>query len=338
DKPIDINQFAHTISQALLSTKQSKKQKRILLVDDDANLRMIFREALQFERYKVIEASDGSHALELLKRERPDVILLDIMLPGIDGIKIAEIIKSNVSTSQIPIIFLTAKGQTEDKVKALKTGADDYLVKPVDSSELVARIEAIVDRTEAELATSPTTKLPGSVTIEKEISRVLSQQKRFALCYLDLDNLKAFNDVYGYAKADGVVKQTGDLIRETVQKLGEPGDFVGHIAGDDFVIITQPELADRICLNIIQRFDQIIPYFYKKQDREKGFIEAEDRYGAWRQFRIMSISIACLTNEDQRFGDHVQIATLAAELKRSAKAIPGSVYVRNGKVVRPQSV
>src|SRR5262249_52163297 len=120
DKPIDINQFTHTISQALLSKKQSKKQKPILLVDDDANLRMIFREALQFERYKVIEASDGSHALELLKRERPDVILLDIMLPGIDGIKIAEIIKSNVSTSQIPIIFLTAKGQTEDKVKALK--------------------------------------------------------------------------------------------------------------------------------------------------------------------------------------------------------------------------
>lgn len=333
DKPIDVNQFLHALSQALIGLRRMEKRPRILVVDDDPNLRMIFRETLEFEKYRVLEASDGAQALELLKKQRPDLILLDIMLPGIDGIKIAEIIKSNISTSQIPIIFLTARGHTEDKVKALKSGGDDYLVKPIDSTELVARIESILQRTEKELATSPTTKLPGSVSIEKEIARRLSLNKKFALCYLDLDNLKSFNDVYGYAKADGAIKQTGDIIRETVLKLGAPTDFVGHIAGDDFVMIVQPETADAICLAIIQKFDQIIPYFYKQQDRERGYIEAEDRYGEWRRFPIMAVSIACLTNEEQRFGDHVQIATMAADLKRMAKAIPASVYIRNGKVV-----
>lgn len=333
DKPIDVNQFLHALSQALAGLRRMEKRKKIMVVDDDPNLRMIFRESLEYEKYRVIEAADGAQALELLKKQHPDLILLDIMLPGIDGVKIAEIIKSNISTSQIPIIFLTAKGQTEDKVRALKSGGDDYMVKPIDSTELVARIESLLQRMEKELAASPTTKLPGSVSIEKEINRRLSLNKKFALCYLDLDNLKSFNDVYGYAKADGAIKQTGDLIRETVLKIGTTGDFVGHVAGDDFVFLTLPEFADRICLSIIQKFDQIIPYFYKQQDRERGYIEAEDRYGAWRKFPIMSISIACLTNEDQRFGDHVQIATMAADLKHMAKAIPGSVYIRNGKVV-----
>src|SRR5262249_10896890 len=157
-----------------------------------------------------------------------------------------------------------------------------------DSMELGARIETILERSEQELAASPTTKLPGSVSIEKEINRLLTQGEKFALCYLDLDNLKAYNDAYGYAKADGVVRQTGDILRETVVQLGDAHDFVGHIAGDDFVMITVPERADQLCNAIIDRFDHIIPYFYTTEDRERGFIEADDRYGERRRFPIMS--------------------------------------------------
>jgi diguanylate cyclase (GGDEF)-like protein/PAS domain S-box-containing protein len=332
-KPLDMIQFLQLLSQALTRIRGGDLRKKILIVDDDVALRMIFREALEYQKYDVIEARDGARALEQLKNHKPDLILLDIMLPGIDGMKIAQIIKSNMATSHIPIIFLTAKDQTEDKVKALKAGGNDYLVKPIDATELGARIEGILRRTEEELYSSPTTKLPGSVTIEREINRMLTLKQKFALCYLDLDNLKAYNDVYGYAKADGVVRQTGDIIRETVLKLGTSSDFVGHVAGDDFVFITRPELADRICLSIIQRFDQIIPFFYNEEDRERGYIEAEDRYGVWRKFPIMSISVASLTNEENKLTDHVQIATLAAEFKRMAKAIAGSVYIRNGKKI-----
>jgi diguanylate cyclase (GGDEF)-like protein/PAS domain S-box-containing protein len=330
-KPVEINPFLQALSTALLKIRGGDQRKKILLVDDDDSLRMIAREALQYQNYTVIEATNGTQAVELLRVHKPDLVLLDIMLPGIDGLKIAQIVKSNISTSHIPVIFLTAKGQTEDKVKALKAGGDDYLVKPFDSTELAARIESILERTEKELAASPTTKLPGSVSIEKEITQLLQQQSKFALCYLDLDNLKSYNDAYGYAKADSVVKQTGDIIRETVLRLGHSTDFVGHIAGDDFVFITQPDLVDTICLSVVERFDQIIPYFYKQEDRQRGYIETEDRYGVLRNIPLLSVSIVSLTNEQNQLTDHVQIATLAADYKRMAKAIAGSVYIRDGQ-------
>ncbi|MCI0415868.1 response regulator [bacterium] len=337
-KPIEINAFLQALSTALLKIRGGDKRKKILLVDDDESLRMIAREALQYQNYVVIEASDGNQALELLRVHKPDLVLLDIMLPGVDGLKIAQIVKSNISTSHIPVIFLTAKGQTEDKVRALKSGGDDYLVKPFDSTELAARIEAILERTEKELSASPTTKLPGSVTIEKEINQLLQTQTKFALCYLDVDNLKSYNDAYGYAKADHVIKQTGEIIRETVLKLGHPTDFVGHIAGDDFVFITHPDLADSMCLSVVERFDQIIPYFYKQEDRQRGYIETEDRYGVWRKIPLLSVSVVALTNEYNQLTDHVQIATLAADYKRMAKAIAGSVYIRDGQRIPLRTV
>ncbi|HEY4492532.1 MAG TPA: response regulator, partial [Acidobacteriota bacterium] len=129
-KPIEMNQFLAAFSRCLLKIRAGDKRRKILLIDDDANMRMICREALQYQNFNVIEASSGTRGLELLKHHKPDLILLDIMMPDMDGLQIAQIVKSNISTYHIPIIFLTAKGQTEDKVKALKAGGSDYLVKP----------------------------------------------------------------------------------------------------------------------------------------------------------------------------------------------------------------
>src|SRR5262249_52886135 len=158
-------------------------------------------------------------------------------------------------SSLTPIIFLSARGQTADKVRAFKLGAEDYLVKPFDAAELLARVERALDRRDSELGASPTTRLPGSAAIAAEAGRRLSGGGDFAFCYLDLDNLKAFNDYYGYAKADGVIQQTGDIVREAVARYGGSGDFIGHIAGDDFVFITTAERADAVCGAVIATFD-----------------------------------------------------------------------------------
>jgi diguanylate cyclase (GGDEF)-like protein len=177
---------------------------------------------------------------------------------------------------------------------------------------------------------SPTTKLPGSVALERELNRRLVGGRRFALCYLDLDNLKAYNDYYGYAKADGVIQQTGDLIRKAVEKLGTSNDFVGHIAGDDFVLVTEPKRLEAIGNEIIASFDRVIPLYYHQEDQQKGYIEAEDRFGEVRRFPIMGISLAVIHVAPGQYRTHAEIAQKAAEVKKRAKAIEGSVLVQEG--------
>jgi GGDEF domain-containing protein len=153
-------------------------------------------------------------------------------------------------------------------------------------------------------------------------------------CYLDLDNLKAFNDYYGYAKANAVIRQTGDVIRQVIHRHGSPGDFIGHIAGDDFVFITSADCVDSVCLAICDRFDHLIRLYYDPTDRETGFIETKDRFGVQRRFPIMSVSIAAITLS--RAKSYAALAEVAAVGKRSAKAIPGSTYVRDGATVLTQ--
>ena len=192
------------------------------------------------------------------KRFRPDIILLDVMMPEIDGFATAERLRVDPATAMTPIIFLSARGATADKLRAFSVGAEDYIVKPFVAEEMLARVKKALERRELELGASPTTQLPGSSAIESEIERRLRTEDA-AFCYLDLDNLKAFNDYYGYAKADSVIRQTGDLVRDVVRRVGGPTDFIGHIAGDDFVFITSASQVDAVCRTICETFDQLDP-------------------------------------------------------------------------------
>ena len=158
-------------------------------------------------------------------------------------------------------------------------------------------------------------------------------QREAAFCYLDLDNLKAYNDYYGYAKADGIIRQTGDIARDVVASKGSPSDFIGHIAGDDFVVITTVERVDAVCQAICSEFDRLVPLYYDKLDRQRGYIETKDRYDIMRRFPLMSISVAVITGEKQEFSSYSELATAAAAGKKMAKAVPGSSYVRDGKVL-----
>jgi diguanylate cyclase (GGDEF)-like protein len=171
--------------------------------------------------------------------------------------------------------------------------------------------------------------LPGSGAIEREVQRRLRAREPFAFCYLDLDNLKAYNDYYGFAKADGVVRQTADLMREIMTLHGKPGDFLGHVAGDDFVFITTPGTCDPVCQKAIEAFDRIIPLYYDRTDRDRGYIETDDRFGEKRRFPIMSVSIVAVMSDGKL--DHSALARDAADLKKRAKATAGSVFLRNDR-------
>jgi GGDEF domain-containing protein len=256
-------------------------------------------------------------------------VLLDVQLPDGDGFQLLERLKEEKVAEPFAAVFLSARGQTADKVRGFRLGADDYLSKPFDALELVARVDAVLRRREGTLASSPITGLPSGRAIEQEVRRRLEARVPFALCYLDLDDFKAYNDHYGYAKADGLILQVGDLLRQVVASWGGEGSFVGHIGGDDFVFITSPEFADETCRQAVGGFDRLIPLYYEREDRERGYIESEDRFGIRRRFPVMSCSVVSVWVPPGRFERHDDIARAAADLKKRAKAIPGSVYLRD---------
>ncbi len=322
-KPINPANFLSSVEAAL--REHGGGRGRVLVVDDDAQITAICAEVLANQGFEVEHAHSVEAARAAISRRRPDLMLLDVALPDGDGFQFFEALKTERAPSPLSVIFISARSDTPAKVRALKLGGDDYLTKPFDALELGARVESVLRRRTFDTSTSPTTQLPGSAAIEREVQRRIGARAPFAFCYLDLDNLKAFNDFYGFAKADGVVKQTADILREVVAQLGDGSEFVGHVAGDDFVFIVRPEQAELLSRRIIESFDRIIPLYYERADRERGSIEAEDRYGQRRAFPIMSVSIAAVMTDGAM--DHPELARQAAELKKRAKAVQGSVVL-----------
>jgi signal transduction histidine kinase/DNA-binding response OmpR family regulator len=332
--PIQPQQFRDLCARQLAEAARDHAY-RILVVDDDPSIRTICREVLETSGYAVREVASGHQVRAEMHRFKPDLVMLDVMMPGMDGFQTAELLRSESQSSMVPIIFLSAKGETADKVRAFRLGAEDYVVKPFIAAELVARVRKALERRERELGASPTTQLPGAGAIEAEIERRLESREPSAFCYLDLDNLKAFNDYYGYAKADGVIRQTADLLRDIMARTGTAGDFIGHIAGDDFVFITHEDAVDAVCTTLCSAFDRLIPLYYNKADRDKGYIETRDRFGVMRRFPIMSISLAAVTigGDGRPIASYGELAAIAAAGKKLAKSIEGSSYVRDGRPV-----
>ena len=303
--------------------------KRILVVDDDRNLRKIIATNLELAGYEVVAAEDGNAALRVLDEMQPDLILLDVMMPGKDGYETAREIRRHPVNANVPIIMLTAKSEIEDKVAGFEAGADDYLTKPFGPQELLARVRAKIRRVEVDASLSPLTRLPGNLAIEAELRRRIDGREPFAVLYEDMDNFKAFNDVYGFTHGDEAIALVASTNVDVVRRRGTLRDFVGHIGGDDFIVVTLPDRSEEIAREVIAGFDRDIRKLYTPQDLRQGYIETRDRRGTLNRFPIVSLSIAIISSEHRRLEDYAQIGEAAAELKRYAKSIGGSVYVKD---------
>ena len=185
----------------------------------------------------------------------------------------------------------------------------------------------LADLEKRSLDTNPLTRLPGGVTIETILKNRLDENLPTAFCLIDIDNFKAFNDRYGYATGNSVIKTTASIIQQMTGDYGTDNDFVGHIGGDDFVFITIPEKYEKICREIIREFDTRAPQFYTSEDAERGFIKSTSRQGEKMHFPIMALSIAVVTNTDKKECNHIRFGEIAAELKNKAKTLSGSVFV-----------
>jgi diguanylate cyclase (GGDEF)-like protein len=299
----------------------------ILIVEDDPDLRTILRAILERDGYLVESASDGEEGLERVDAVQPDLILLDVMMPKLDGRQVCQALKANHRTSQIPIIMLTAMTEPEDRIGGLDLGANDYVSKPYDQRELLRRVRNLLDWGRLQRDANPLTGLPGHQGIEGNLVKRIAARDPFVFMYLDVDHFKAFNDFYSYQKGDQVIRLLARIIRETVDDFGDPTDFVGHIGGDDFVIICGFRRAERMGQAILEKFDREIPQLYSQTDRARGYIETVDRQGVVQAYPVMTLTIAAVSNEGREIEHVAQVSDIAAELKRFGKEQKQSVLI-----------
>ena len=304
---------------------------RIVVIEDEPRLRFILERQLlaaKDARYDVRSAEDGLKGLAEILRDPPELILLDVMMPGMDGFEVCRRLKANPVTSRIPVIFLTAKSTIEDRLRGLELYADDYITKPWEQQELLFRVRNQLRTRRAQLSSNALTGLPGNVLIETELSRRITAGEKFAFMHLDLDHFKAFNDFYGYARGDALIRFTAALLHEQIQRHGGANDFVGHIGGDDFVIITVPARAHVIAESVKAEFDVRVPEQYDAADRARGFITVlSSRQGGYSDFRMLSITILIVTNVGRDIQHSAQVSDIAKELKKIGKSTPGSVVI-----------
>ncbi len=303
-----------------------ERRIKILVVDDERNILDIIRFNLEAEGYEVITSKDGEDALIRVHGSMPDLILCDIMMPELDGLEVCRRLKADGRTNQIPVVMLSARTQAHDKVASIEAGADDFITKPFDFSDLVARIKINLIRARQKRDVSPLTGLPGSISIDAETKYRLAKGVPFASLYIDMDNFKPFNDLYGFPTGDNAIRMLAEIIDKAVNDKGNMDDFIAHGGGDDFMVITTPDRATSIAEEIIERFDERVAAFYAPEDLKRGYSILVDRLGRDNYIPIMTLSIGIASNQKRRIDTHWEVGEIAKETLSYAKSIPGSTY------------
>ena len=287
---------------------------------------------LEQEGFEVSVAGDGAAALKLLQTTIPDLILLDVMMPELDGFSLLARIRDNHLTHNLPVIMLTAKGDIPDKVKGLQEGANDYLIKPFIPDELMLRVRNMLQLSRNQRDANPLSGLPGNRAIERTVNRRLDEGVPFGFLYLDLDNFKYYNDYYGYSRGDKLLTLLSDVLQRTVEEKGDGETFIGHVGGDDFVVIASVETAPVLADAIIETFDNQVRFLYEPEDWSRGYLEVKDRTGNMNKVNLVSLTIAMVLDEQGTYGHVGKLNSIAVELKRFGKSQPGSIVVNERRV------
>ena len=288
---------------------------RLLIVEDDVDIASLLRIYFSGLDYEVDIAQCGSDALEKTKQVPPHLIILDIMLPDIDGYEVCRALRTNLRTSHIPVIFLTQKDERSDKLQGLELGADDYITKPFDVDELKLRVQGALRRAQRESLTDPKSGLPAGRLIEEQLRRIIHTQE-WALMDVRINHFDSFGDVYGFVAADDVLRYTAMLLGEIVDELGTSADFIGHTGGDHFVIITGQSTAEKMRNRLKDRFAAEILTHYSFLDRDQGFIKVDRPDGVSHKIPFMTVSTGIVSPAEQYFADIREITEMAAESRR----------------------
>lgn len=301
----------------------------IYIIDNENELKDKLKESFRREtdeyKFKSVKTSE----LEVALRNIPSLIIIDEDTADINIVEFCKSIRSNEDNSITPIIVISSNREKEHAVDVLKTDVQYYIKKPLDEEYFFYTIKNIVGLLTKNRRISPLTGLPGNVQIQAEMKKRLLNKETFAMLYFDLDNFKAYNDVYGFANGDEIIKFTARTISKHIHQIQDSDNFIGHIGGDDFVAITGPTDYDKVCQNIILEFDKFAVDFYNEDDVERGYVEVANRRGIIEQFPLTTISIAVLEVDSKIYKTTLEIGEVAGQIKHQAKRVPGSTYVIN---------
>ena len=284
---------------------------RILIVEDDFDISNMLRIFFTGQGYHVDVAARGNDALELCRKKLPDLIVLDIMLPDMNGYEVCKVMRTTTRTSHIPIIFLTQKDERSDRIAGLELGADDYITKPFDIEELKLRVRTAINTYKRHNMTDPITGLPSSRLIEDQL-RALMRNKDWTYLQIGIDHIEPFSDEYGFLARDEVLRFTTLLLNELDDAQGTLDDFIGHATSNTFVLVSHAEDISSIVNDLRQQFDEGILSHYSFIDREQGGIMQPDG----NLVPLMKLSIGIVSDKTQRFSDIREITETAAEMRR----------------------
>ncbi|MBA3444847.1 MAG: diguanylate cyclase [Gemmatimonadales bacterium] len=263
----------------------------------------------------------------IVLRGHPCLLFVDGDNSGTIGMGLVSRLKSDAFTAIVPITTLAGTHHPEQVQAWFTAGADEVLTGLFSPAEQRSRMDAMLVRTERDVSVHPSTRLPGTTEIEREIRRRLESNQEFAVCYADLDHFKEFNDRYSYYDGDRVIYILSRILHDVVKGLLGSRGFVGHIGGDDFIFIIPATEISPVCSEILEVFDSLIPLQYNDQDRRAGYFFGKDRRGQLHRVPLMTLSIGIVTNRHRRFAHPAQVSELATEMKSYAKTLPGSVFV-----------
>jgi diguanylate cyclase (GGDEF)-like protein len=310
-----------------MNTHGATEKGSVLIVEDSTTLRQMLTMALEARGYRVTGAADGITALHSLAEEHPDAILLDLNLPDIDGFELAKRVKADPRSRNIPILVMTGLDQPGFEIMAIEAGADDFIAKPVDPLVLEARIEMVVRRMRRERFTNALTGLPSNALTEERLAFVLERRHPFAVMFIDIDDFKTFNRRYGYARGDLLLRHLASLILESTHFAGCKEPFVGHMGGDDFIVICEPELIEEVAKGIAKSFDMSVMDFFEDEDRDRGYFTLTERGGESTHFGPLTVSIGIVPVVDSFPDSVITLHDAGAELRAYARGQTGSTVM-----------
>jgi len=288
---------------------------RLLVVEDDPDISNMLKIYFTSQGYEVDAALRGATALEKTRQGMPHLIVLDIMLPDIDGYEVCRNLRTNARTSHIPVIFLTQKDERSDKLQGLELGADDYITKPFDIEELKLRVQNAIARAERESLTDPHTGLPAGRLIEDQLRQIIRTDS-WSFMDIRIDAYDPFKDIYGFIAGNDVLRFTAMLIGEVLDELGTMNDFIGHAGADNFIVITTSGAAKEIKQRLKERFAEEVLTHYNFMDRQQGYIPYPTKEGTLQQAPLMTLSVGQVSPSTHVFSDIREITELAAEERR----------------------